>query len=317
MCYLYAEESKLMKHQSNFWKFSVIGMVAILLVLAALGSASVRASVALQATDAVASMVSATEAATASGTTSATTLATEVPTLGGDEAYPPCPVLATATPAASPSVTAAATSEQTQTATVTSDAANTPEAMSEIATSQSLDSTAPVLMATTTHTGHDHTSDQPVITASAAGTANATDANATPIVQIGAFKEVDGCKLSVTLSGTVGGSQQGDPDGTGTAILTLTRPESGTGEVCFQLEVGNIALPAHGSHIHAGPVSIEGPAVIPLGAPDASGKASGCVSGINRSLIKTLLLYPSLYYINVHNDEFPNGTIRGQLQIAD
>lgn len=53
----------------------------------------------------------------------------------------------------------------------------------------------------------------------------------------------------------------GDPDGSGTATLRLN---PGLEQVCFELSVSNIALPATGAHIHVGEVDEFGDVVAPL-----------------------------------------------------
>ena len=117
-----------------------------------------------------------------------------------------------------------------------------------------------------------------------------------------------GRKFTTTMTG----AQEilgGDPDGSGTAMLELN---PGAGQVCFELTVTNITLPATGAHIHAAPAGVNGPIVVPLTAPDASGSSSGCVSA-DRDLIKAIIQNPENYYVNVHNVDFPGGAIRGQL----
>jgi CHRD domain-containing protein len=52
--------------------------------------------------------------------------------------------------------------------------------------------------------------------------------------------------------------------------------------------------------------------VVPLTAPDASGKASGCVN-VARTLVRAILANPGNYYVNVHTTDFPNGAVRGTL----
>lgn len=102
----------------------------------------------------------------------------------------------------------------------------------------------------------------------------------------------------------------GDPDGSGTATITLNQ---GLGEVCFWISVSDIALPATGAHIHVGAAGVAGPVVVPLTAPDASGTSSGCTSGVSAELIKAIRQNPENYYVNVHSSEYPAGAVRGQL----
>jgi hypothetical protein len=101
----------------------------------------------------------------------------------------------------------------------------------------------------------------------------------------------------------------GDPDGSGTASLTIN---SGQGEVCWTIVVADIALPATGAHIHIGDASVAGPVVVPLSSPDADGLASGCTSA-DKDLLKDIIQAPWNYYVNVHSTEFPGGAVRGQL----
>jgi hypothetical protein len=49
-----------------------------------------------------------------------------------------------------------------------------------------------------------------------------------------------------------------------------------------------------------------------LTAP-STGTSTGCVDNVSVALIKELRQTPEKFYVNVHNAEFPNGAIRGQL----
>lgn len=102
----------------------------------------------------------------------------------------------------------------------------------------------------------------------------------------------------------------GDSDGTGTAEITVNL---GLGEVCWMITVTGITLPATAAHIHIAPAGIAGPIVIPLSAPDASGSASGCREVTNEDVLRGLIVAPELFYVNVHNSDFPGGAVRGQL----
>jgi hypothetical protein len=129
-----------------------------------------------------------------------------------------------------------------------------------------------------------------------------------------AAAEDGGRKFSTTLTGeaevTAGGvPNQGDLDGIGTATITLNH---GQGEVCWEIEVSDITLPASAAHIHVAPSTTTGPVVVGLSAPDADGSASGCTSA-DQGLIKAIIQNPEAYYVNVHTSDFPAGALRGQL----
>jgi hypothetical protein len=116
-----------------------------------------------------------------------------------------------------------------------------------------------------------------------------------------------GRPLSTTLSGAAEVPGPGDPDGSGTATITLN---PGQNQVCFELTVSNIA-PATAAHIHVAPADKAGPVVVGLTAP-TSGSSKDCVT-LEQQKIKEIIKTPSAYYINVHNAEFPDGAVRGQL----
>ena len=120
-------------------------------------------------------------------------------------------------------------------------------------------------------------------------------------------KEQGGRRLTATLTGAAEVPGPGDPDGGGTAVITLNQ---GQNEVCFELTVSNIA-PATLAHIHSGGPTVAGPVVVTLTSP-AEGSSKGCVSA-GAELIKDIRQSPENYYVNVHNADFPDGAVRGQL----
>ena len=99
----------------------------------------------------------------------------------------------------------------------------------------------------------------------------------------------------------------GDPDGTGTAVITVN---AGQGELCFELSVAGIA-PATMAHVHVGGPTVAGPVVRGL-IPPTSGTSAGCAP-VTRELARAIIADPAAYYVNVHNVPFPGGAIRGQL----
>ncbi|MGH9245858.1 MAG: CHRD domain-containing protein [Acidimicrobiales bacterium] len=100
----------------------------------------------------------------------------------------------------------------------------------------------------------------------------------------------------------------GDPDGAGVAGVFVHPPR---GVVCYVLAVRNIA-PATAAHIHRGPAGVEGPVVVGLDAP--SGGVSADCTTVDPDLAREIAGSPEQFYVNVHNEEFPAGAIRGQLR---
>ena len=100
----------------------------------------------------------------------------------------------------------------------------------------------------------------------------------------------------------------GDLNGSGTAHVTLIPAE---GRICYSLEASDIA-PATAAHIHQGAFHEAGPIVVGLDPPPVEGTSNGC-TGVDPALLGSLTERPESYYVNVHNEEFPDGAIRGQL----
>jgi len=116
-----------------------------------------------------------------------------------------------------------------------------------------------------------------------------------------------GRKFVTTLTGPAEVPGPGDADGTGTARIVVNH---GQARVCYELVVSNIVA-ATAAHIHRGAPDVAGPVVVPLGAP-SDGDSAGCVD-VDKALAKEILKYPSRFYVNVHNADFPAGAVRGQL----
>ena len=98
----------------------------------------------------------------------------------------------------------------------------------------------------------------------------------------------------------------GDPNGSGKAVVTV---DTVTGDICFELTVRNIE-PAAAAHIHEAEKGSPGPVVVTL-TPPATGSSSGCVTDLTQA--QAIAADPSAYYVNVHNADFPDGAVRGQL----
>ena len=118
-----------------------------------------------------------------------------------------------------------------------------------------------------------------------------------------------GVGLTVNLLGVSEQPNPGDADGKGTATIRLRQ---GEGQICFSLNVSGIGV-STGAHIHKGSADAAGPVYVPLATPNSSGTSSGCVPRA-RVVVKDILANPLSYYVNVHNAEFADGAIRGQLK---
>ena len=110
----------------------------------------------------------------------------------------------------------------------------------------------------------------------------------------------------------------GDPDGSGVANVRLDADQD---LVCYSIVVRDIAAPAEpgpgigSAHIH-GPLPAEGIAIDLDTDFLATGTdtyiARDCVSSTSAT-IDMVLANPELFYVNVHNVEFPGGAVQGSL----
>jgi hypothetical protein len=102
----------------------------------------------------------------------------------------------------------------------------------------------------------------------------------------------------------------GDPNGVGIAALTLNPAQE---QVCFLILVTHVAFPITAAHIHQGSIKEAGPIVVGLfSGTDEDGVLTGCVAA-DAAVIAAIRTNPTGYYVNVHNEVYPDGAVRGQL----
>ena len=116
------------------------------------------------------------------------------------------------------------------------------------------------------------------------------------------------------LSGAKEVPGPGDPDGRGKARIRL---HANRGEVCYRVSWKRIESP-FAAHIHEGRSDVAGPVVVTLfqeeqPLPENRRRMRDCIEGLDRTLVADIMRSPRDYYVNVHNPEFPDGAIRGQL----
>lgn len=112
---------------------------------------------------------------------------------------------------------------------------------------------------------------------------------------------------SVTLNASLSGSANADENGSGTATVMI---DAEAGEVCYEIEVSDIEDPTV-AHIHMGAAGETGGVAVDFNIPENG--MDGCVTGIDSDQANEIIDSPENFYVNVHNDPFPGGAIRGQL----
>ncbi|GHE32193.1 CHRD domain-containing protein [Streptomyces capitiformicae] len=111
----------------------------------------------------------------------------------------------------------------------------------------------------------------------------------------------------------------GDPDGHGRFQYKIHHDT-----FCYKLSVSDIGHPTE-AHLHIAPRGETGPVALALKTPSKYGKISDCVKAqehqnpdnatavLTHWELQAIKHDPFLFYVNIHNKEFPDGAIRGQL----
>ncbi len=105
----------------------------------------------------------------------------------------------------------------------------------------------------------------------------------------------------------------GDKNGKGEVQIFLKAKKE---KVCFNLEIRKLEG-ASAAHIHKGAPDVAGPIKVLLfeANPPVAGDGTyeGCTKNVKKKLVKKIGKRPEKFYVNVHNAEYPDGAIRGQL----
>jgi CHRD domain len=106
----------------------------------------------------------------------------------------------------------------------------------------------------------------------------------------------------------------GDDNGKGEVQVRLKAKKE---KVCFNLEIRKLDG-ASAAHIHKGGPDDAGPVKVLLFEADppvsGDGAYEGCVENVKKKLVKRIGKNPEKFYVNVHNADYPDGAIRGQLE---
>ncbi len=118
----------------------------------------------------------------------------------------------------------------------------------------------------------------------------------------------------VRLTAAADGRQEvpgpGDPDGTAAGDFALR----GDDQLCYRVQATNITLPLNGMHIHRGAAGVAGPIVVTLD-PTAVNSSTETCTEVDPALLDEIAANPGGFYLNLHNADFPQGAVRGQLAV--
>lgn len=98
----------------------------------------------------------------------------------------------------------------------------------------------------------------------------------------------------------------GAAGGRGTAELIV---DDAAGQLCYTLRYEGMSPPSAG-HVHQGAKGTAGPVAVNLDV--AKNGTEGCVP-VDAMVSHALAADPGGHYVNLHNPDYPNGAIRGQL----
>jgi hypothetical protein len=110
-----------------------------------------------------------------------------------------------------------------------------------------------------------------------------------------------------------GTCRKGDLDAAAFGSATVILIPGASPKLCWAILVTGIGTPT-AAHIHTGTAGIKGAIKIGLTPPAAGnpGASSGCMATTS-TVINQIKANPTGFYVNVHNAEFVDGAVRGQL----
>ena len=123
-----------------------------------------------------------------------------------------------------------------------------------------------------------------------------------------AGKPGTGTVREAELSGAEVVPGPGDPDGQGMAHMIFYPMKH---KICYRVTVNNIQT-ATKAHLHMGDAGQEG-GMVKLNLLPPRNSARECIRGLGERFIKRISHNSSSYYVDVHNNEYPGGALRGQL----
>jgi hypothetical protein len=102
----------------------------------------------------------------------------------------------------------------------------------------------------------------------------------------------------------------GDPTAVG--FLQVV-PTGVADELCYGMELRSLDPPATAVHIHRGEFGSVGEVVFSLDVGVGTGFSFHCDRGVDSEQLAALHADPTAFYVDVHNDAYPDGVMRGQM----
>ena len=99
----------------------------------------------------------------------------------------------------------------------------------------------------------------------------------------------------------------GPQGATGAATMAIDLAQS---TLCYEISWSKEVENPNAGHIHKGGKGMAGPAVVSFQLPD---KAKGCMP-VDKATLEAIAKDPAGHYVNVHNNKYPAGAVRGQLK---
>jgi hypothetical protein len=121
---------------------------------------------------------------------------------------------------------------------------------------------------------------------------------------------------SAALSGDQVVPGPGDPDAAGSVDVGLDIDPDEGGRVCTFWNITDLD-PATAAEIRIGAPGAAGSAYLTVTPPDEEGTGGDCVRDLDPSVVQAILDDPTGFFIQVSNDAFPDGAIRGQIEATD
>jgi len=104
----------------------------------------------------------------------------------------------------------------------------------------------------------------------------------------------------------------GDPTAVGGVQVV---PTGVADELCYRMELRSLHPPATAVHVHRGEFGNVGEVIFTLDVGVGSGWSVHCDRGVDAEQRAALHADPQAFYVDVHNDAYPDGVMRGQMVI--